>query len=281
LAPGLHLSGQDVSSGPGFYELYAQDVNRARNEVGASIFRFSLEWSRIFPSDTRGLAGYAALRAVASEEALRFYHAVLAAVRDAGMQPLVTLHHYTLPLWLHDGKACHMDLEACPRRGWLDPDIVEEMARFSGFAAEEFGAEIDLWATQNEPMAVVISGYISPSATRSNPPGVTFRFREAREVMARMQLTHARQYDAVKAGDTVDSDDDGQAARVGLVYAVAPVYPRDALKPGDAVGAQDVDYLFNRAFLNAVMRGDYDEDLDGTRVRLWREVRTVCRCFQN
>jgi len=66
----------------------------------------------------------------------------------------LTINHYTLPLWIHDGNACHQSLSTCTARGWLDKDrTVREIAKYAGFVAREFGAEVDLWATENEPFA--------------------------------------------------------------------------------------------------------------------------------
>src|SRR5207302_10488935 len=45
----LHLSGDPPAAGPGFFELYQQDLDRARNELHSNAIRISLEWSSIFP----------------------------------------------------------------------------------------------------------------------------------------------------------------------------------------------------------------------------------------
>jgi beta-glucosidase/6-phospho-beta-glucosidase/beta-galactosidase len=261
--PALHLSGQDMSAAPGFFETYAADVARAREQLGNNAFRLSVEWSRLFPEDTRGVTGFDALKAVASVEGVAYYHRVLDAVRAAGLKPLVTVHHYTIPVWLHDGVACHRDLATCPQRGWLQEGFVEEIAKYSGFVAREYGAKVDMWATQNEPLAVVLAGYLSPSPTRTNPPAVSFRYAEAKAVHASMQVAHARQYDAIKAADTVDADGDGTASSVGLVFNLSPAFPKDPGNPLDQQAAEDVDFLFNRAFLDGVVKGDFDPDLDG------------------
>jgi len=262
----LHLSGQPLAAAPGFRELFAADVDRARNELGNNAFRLSIEWSRLFPTDTRGITGQQALRAHADADALAYYHALLDAVRGAGLEPLVTLHHYTLPLWLHDGLACHQDLAGCTRRGWLDPATVDELAKYSGFVAAEFGDQVDWWATQNEPLAVVMAGYLFPSETRTNPPGLGFKFAEGRAVLAAMQVAHARQYDAVKQADVVDADGDGQASQVGLVYNLAPSYAADPSKPVDVQAQRDIDYLYNQVFLDGVVLGKFDQNLDGNPV---------------
>lgn len=260
---GAHLSGQDVSAGPGFYELYASDIGRMKTDLKVGAFRMGLEWSRIFPTATFGITGFDALKAAANPQALAFYHAVLAELRTQGITPLVTLNHYSIPLWLHDGMACHRNLNTCTERGWLDARMVDELAKFSGFAAQEFGGEVDLWATQNEPMAVVLAGYVFPTPTRTNPPWVNFQLAAGRQVMATMQVAHARQYDAVKAADTVDADGDGQASRVGLVQNLAAVLPRNPESVADQAAAEGANYLYNVAFLEGTIRGKYDPDLDG------------------
>lgn len=263
--PSTHLSKHPMSHSPGFWELYEQDFDRLQNELGGNAFRMSIEWSRLFPTSTVGIDGYEALKEVADAEAVAHYHRIFQALRARGLMPLVTLHHYTLPAWIHDAVGCHKDIANCTARGWLDREgTVREIAKYAGFAAREFGGEIDLWATLNEPMAVVLSGFIFPSAERTNPPGVMFRAKEGRTAMAAMVEAHARMYDAVKANDTIDADGDGEAATVGLVHAMNVVAPRNPESRLDRKAAENVFYLYTGAFLDGAAKGDLDEDLDGT-----------------
>jgi beta-glucosidase/6-phospho-beta-glucosidase/beta-galactosidase len=266
--PALYLTPDPPSSGPGFFELYPQDLDRAAGELHHNAFRLSLEWSRIFPTATDGISGYDALHAVASAPALAYYHALFAALRARGLAPLVTLDHYTLPSWIHDAYDCHVHFDTCQRRGWLDHDrIVAEIAKYAGFVAREFGADVDDWATLNEPFtAVILAGFIFPTASRSNPPGVALKGDAAKAAFVAMIEAHARMYDAVHAADTVDADGDGQPARVGIVYnlqAVAPEEPRDAR---DRTAAKNLDYLLNQAFLDGVALGRLDAQLNGQSV---------------
>lgn len=262
-----YLSGQPPSVGPGHWELYDEDNDRLANELHASGFRFSLEWSRIFPTATDGIDGYDALKQLASKPALDHYHALLAGLKARGIKPLVTLDHYTLPTWIHDAVGCHQDLDHCSPRGWLDKErTIAEIAKYAGFCAREFGGEVDLWATLNEPFAVVLPGFIFPSGDRSNPPAVGLRFAEAKKVLVALIEAHARMYDAVKANDEVDADGDGKASEVGVVYAMAPVVPADPTYDVDVQGAKNLFYLWNMVFLNGAAKGDLDENLDGTIV---------------
>ncbi len=262
-----HLNGESPDDGPGEWELYKQDIDLVKNGLHGSGFRFSFEWSRIFPKPTWGVTGYDALKKIADPKALAHYHAMLKVMKADGITPLVTLNHYTLPTWVHDGVGCHQDLAHCSPRGWVDKDkTVAEIAKYAGFCAKEFGGEVDLWATENEPFAVVLPGYIEPTDQRSNPPAVTLDAADAKTVMVAMIEGHARMYDAIKANDTVDADGDGKASRVGVVYAMAPIAPANPDDPVDVQGAKNAFYLWNMVYLNAVAKGDLDANMDGRSV---------------
>jgi len=252
------------STGPGFWELYEQDFDRAKDGLGLGAVRLSIEWSRIFPTATDGLDGDA-LRWAANADAIATYHAMFAAMKKRGLQPLVTINHYTLPLWMHDGVACHHDLATCTRRGWLDHDrMLSELPKYAGFIAREFGGEVDLWATLNEPLAVVLPGYVLRSGERANPPEAPGHYAEARQVIVTMIEAHAAMYDAVKANDVVDADGNGKASEIGLVFPIAPTRPKDPSNPVDVRGAKNLFYIYNTAFLDGVALGLVDADLDGT-----------------
>src|SRR3954467_9742108 len=94
---GPHLAGTPPSGGPGFFELYPHDLDRARDELHSNALRLSIEWSRVFPVSTIGVSD---LRSVANPAALAYYHALFAAMKARGLRPMVTLIHYTLPAWL-------------------------------------------------------------------------------------------------------------------------------------------------------------------------------------
>ncbi|WP_170319302.1 glycoside hydrolase family 1 protein [Polyangium spumosum] len=264
-----YLSGQDPAVvGPGFWELYDMDLDRARGELHNGAFRFSIEWSRVFPASTEGITGYEALRAVADEATLAHYHAMLAGLRVRGMSPIVTLNHGTLPGWIHDSVGCHLNLAACSPRGWLDRErTVAEIAKYAAFVAREFGADVDRWATLNEPFAVLHAGYLAPSVERSHPPAVSLALGEAKEVFVALVEAHARMYDAVKANDVVDADGDGAPSDVGLVYGMTPASPAEPTNTLDVKAAKNLFYLYNLAYLDAVARGELDAELAGKSAR--------------
>ncbi|MET0595509.1 MAG: family 1 glycosylhydrolase [Polyangiaceae bacterium] len=263
--PGAHLSGQDPGVvGPGFWELYPEDIRRAKEELHHQALRLSIEWSRIFPTATDNVEGYDALKAIANPAAIARYHEIFAQLKKHGMRPLVTLYHYSLPTWIHDAKGCHTNYANCSPKGWVDRDrSVREAAKYAAFCAREFGAEVDWWATLNEPLQNMVFGYLQPTAQRSHPPAQLLQQKDAKIVFHALIDAHARMYDAVKMNDTVDADGDGAATWVGVVYPLVPIEPASVL---DNQAAKNLDYLWNRAYLNAVVLGQWDEKLDGTTV---------------
>lgn len=269
--PLLFMSKDPPSSGPGFFELYEKDLDGAQKVLGNNALRLSIEWSRIFPRPTWDVASVESLRAIASAEGIAFYHRLFAAMRARGLQPFVTLNHYSLPLWVHDGNACNESFDRCladGKAGWGDPNrarIVNELAKYAAFVATEFGGEVDRWATLNEPFsAVVLPGYLISTPMRSNPPGLSgpwARIDAAKTAATAMVEAHARMYDAVKAFDRVDADGDGSAAEVGIVYAFSDIQPNTD-SDADKKAQEHAQYIFHDMFMDGVVFGRVDETWD-------------------
>jgi beta-glucosidase/6-phospho-beta-glucosidase/beta-galactosidase len=74
---------------------------------------------------------------------------------------------------------------------------------------------------------------------------------------------HARMYDAVKANDTKDADGNGSLAEIGIVYPIAPAIPKNPDSVIDKRGAENVFYLNNQLFLDGVLNGTMDANIDG------------------
>src|SRR5262249_1600362 len=157
---------------------------------------------------------YEALKGIASANGIAFYHRVFAEMKRRGLQPFVTVNHYTLPLWIHDGNACNQSLSDCiqsGQAGWANPNrelIVGESAKYAGVLAREVGGEVDRGPRENGPFsAVVVPGFLIATADRSNPPGLSGPWMSvsgAKTAAAAMIEAHARMYDAIKENDSVD-----------------------------------------------------------------------------
>lgn len=261
----LYVTGEPLEVGPGMWGgLFEDDVARMKAD-GLTGYRMSLEWSRLFPDGAaEGATTVEALDAHADPDAVARYHAMFAALTDAGIQPLVTVNHYTLPLWVHDGVACHHDPDGCEADGWIDGErIVPLIARYAGWVGREFGGEVDTWITLNEPYATTAAGYIQPGEARSAPPGLTLDIPRAVEVAVHQIEGHAAMVDQLRAHDLVDADGDGRATDIGLVMNMAVFEPADPERALDVEAVAHADYLYHELYFAAATTGAWDDDLDG------------------
>jgi beta-glucosidase len=151
------------------YHRYAEDV-RLLADLGFDNYRLSIEWSRIEPEPGRY-----------SVAALDHYRRVLAACLAAGVDPVVTFHHFTTPRW------------AAADGGWENPAIADRFARYCERATEHLGDLMARACTINEPNIVGFIGY----GLGLFPPGVADLDRCAR-VMDVFRDAHRASYEAIK-----------------------------------------------------------------------------------
>jgi beta-glucosidase/6-phospho-beta-glucosidase/beta-galactosidase len=272
------VSGDLPENGPGFWTLFADDAKFAKKKLKLNAFRMGIEWSRIFPASTAGVdaADLEALDALADQTAVAHYRDVLAALRARGLDPLVTINHFSLPTWVHEPLAIRdafvgVDPIAGPvpaglaQAGWLDPQIVGEFEKLAAYAGWKFGDLVDRWATLNEPVVVLVSGYINAPGVGGNfPPGV-FNFDAVRTAIPNLITAHARGYDALHLTDTVvaSGDLDAPAAIVGIVHNMGAFHPADPTSVTDATAASHATYLFDEVLPLALTVGAFDANLDG------------------
>lgn len=119
------------------YHLYPHDI-RLLAELGFNTYRFSIEWSRIEPED-----------AFFSRAELEHYRRVLAACREAGVTPMVTYSHFTVPRWF------------AMRGGWEKADAPGRFARFCERATRSLGDMIGYATTLNEPNVAALLDWIT------------------------------------------------------------------------------------------------------------------------
>jgi beta-glucosidase len=216
--------------------------------MNQNAYRFSMEWSSLYPTRAELDAD------TPSRPVVDAYTRLLAALKAAGIRPMVTLLHFTVPDYLSDVN------RPDDPQAWERPDMADAFAKFCGNMAKRFGAEVDWWATINEPIVPPIGGYVQGKF----PPGLTLQVERALSYGKAETFGHARCYDAIKTNDTVDADGDGKASMVGPVVHQRAVEPYDKEDPGDLEATKRVRYFNNLWFLNAVVKGDFDDDFDGS-----------------
>jgi len=147
------------------YELYAQDFAIAK-ELGHNCHRFSIEWSRIEPQE-----------GVFQDFEIKHYHKVIAELRRQGIEPVVTLHHFTNPVWFSQ------------RGGWARFKLQRYFLRFVERIVKEFAGEVKFWITINEPLVYSSHSYLLGAW----PPKEHSLFKTAK-VTLNMARAHIRAY---------------------------------------------------------------------------------------
>jgi len=139
--------------------------------LGLNALRLSVEWSRIEPEPRRFDAA-----------AIARYRQLLRGLRARGLRPMVTLLHFTHPLWLE------------ARGGWLAPEAPGLFARFVRYAVEQLGDLCDFWCTVNEPNIQALSGWVLGSF----PPGKRGDVPGALKVLGQLIRAHGAAYTVIK-----------------------------------------------------------------------------------
>jgi beta-glucosidase len=163
---------------------YADDVALLAG-AGLNTYRYSVEWARIEPAEGEF-----------DTAALDHYLRMTDVVRAAGVTPMVTLHHFTLPRWV------------AATGGWTDLATPERFARYCDRVVRHLGARVDWYCTINEPGNVAVGGYLGVFGW---PPGTTdaASFHRAANGLVR---GHRLALDAVKAAQP--------QARVGATHGM-------------------------------------------------------------
>ena len=267
------VTGDLIEKGPGHWRLFRKDIDLAAERLRASAYRFSVEWSRVFPRSTASVrvgrrisvADLRRLDKLANHAALRHYAAELRVADRRGLEPFVTVSHFSLPTWVHDPIAVRDALagrgpdEALPRLkrgGWLSSSTVREFRKYAAYLAWKLGRRVTFWTPLNEPLVVAANGFVNvPGAFAGYFPPGAFSFSGAIRVVTNLVRANAAAYDAIHRFDS--------RARVGPVHNMIAFTPTDPASARDRSATRHADYLFNRLFLNAVVRGRVDLDVDG------------------
>jgi beta-glucosidase len=197
---------------------WQEDLDRAA-EAGQNAHRFSVEWSRIQPKPDTW-----------DESALEQYRQMLRGMRDRNMQPLVSLHHFTNPLWLEE------------QGGWLNDEVVSYFEKFVRKTVEALKDYVSLWCTINEPNVYALSAYV----TGDFPPGQK-NIKTAMRVMANLVRGHAAAYRVIHELQP--------EARAGYALHYRPTVPGKAWSPLDRLVAS-LNYTgTNLAFPSVISTG--------------------------
>jgi beta-glucosidase len=216
------------------YNRYKDDIALMK-ELELQCYRFSIEWSRIEPVNGKF-----------SGKAIEHYRDVLGTLRDAGITPMVTLHHFTNPIWLQK------------QGSWENPEVINLFARYATHVAEQLGDLILFWNTINEPMIVALIGYM----IGIHPPNKR-NMRAFGMVALNMLKSHAAAYQAIHHSS--------KNSEVGIVKNLIAFEPHNPQSKDDVEKSNARHAMFNWWFLDAIATGKIgppfgqDEDYTGLK----------------
>jgi beta-glucosidase len=189
-------------------------------DMGTNAHRLSLEWSRIEPEPS-----------VFDPHALDRYRQILQAMHNRGIEPMVTLHHFSNPLWLVE------------KGDFSSQIVVEYFQRFTAKVVEELGDLVPKWITINEPMVYVFLRYLAGAFPAPRKKGLL----AGMEAVKHMLMCHTAAYYTIKQ------------TYPQAVVGVAKNFPIFQAKPGSSVvskgWARQVNGLFNEMWMQAMVSG--------------------------
>jgi Beta-glucosidase/6-phospho-beta-glucosidase/beta-galactosidase len=222
-SPGHIHDGSSCLRAIDHWNRYPEDI-QIMKELHHDIFRMGLEWSRIEPEQGKF-----------DEAAISHYRDEIGLLLQNGIKPLITLHHFSNPLWLED------------MGGWENPAAVTLFTRYTQYVVGQLGDLVSDWITINEPSVFLVYGY----AYGIWPPGKTdimTLFKAARN----MVLAHVQSYREIHRVRT-QKKFPGQTM-VGVAHHLR-IFDPEGNKLRNKVPAKLIQYVSQDMFLKSMAYG--------------------------
>lgn len=226
--PGSIKKGERSGKATDHLHRFREDI-RWMKELGVKRYRFSIEWARLEPA----LGNWNA-------SAVQWYRDLLAELSRAGIEPIITLHHFTLPQWVRD------------QGGWEWAEAPERFNRFVETVVSEIAPTVRDWNTFNEPMVHLVTGYVAGVV----PPNRRDMNRFALAIRGVLKA-HALAY------ATLHQKSRHSSVRVGFAHHLRVFSAARWWNPLDHLIAYFLDRAFNWAFIDAVETGNLNLSVPG------------------
>ncbi|QNU24374.1 glycoside hydrolase family 1 protein [Geobacillus zalihae] len=207
-----------------FYHRYKEDIALFA-EMGFKAFRLSIAWTRIFPNGTE---------LEPNEEGLAFYDRVFDELHKYGIEPVVTISHYEMPLHL-----------AKEYGGWRSRELVALFERYARAIFERYKEKVKYWMTFNEINGALHFPLMSMGFV---PESEETKYQELFQAFHHQFVASSL---AVKACREIIPD-----AKIGCMILAAPVYPYDC-NPENVMHALEEERLLNFFCADVQVRGEY------------------------
>lgn len=207
-----------------FYHTFKEDIALFA-EMGFKVFRYSFSWARVFPNGND---------AEPNEKALAFYENVVAECLSHGMEPLITISHFDMPIVLIKKYG-----------GWYNRELVDLYTKYCEVLFNRFQGKVRYWVTFNEINMSVKAG--------AKTLGILNEGQENFEEMLFQGLHH--QFVAAAKVSRMARGIDAEN-RIGSMVAYFTTYAYTC-KPEDALQMQSDDQMKNLFYLDVLNKGEY------------------------
>lgn len=209
--PANYISGNGIEH----YTRYHEDFDILQ-ELGLNTFRFGIEWSRVQPTEDTW-----------DEQAIRHYHDYIDELNRRGIEPVLTLWHWTMPTWFTDKGG----LEKRRNLKYFD--------RYVQRMAKEYGTKVRYVITVNEPSIYASFGYQIGEWVPQRKNLFVFL-----NVFYNLVLSHRRAYAILKA--------ENADLQIGVAAQLANMQPRRPHNLFDRISTKIMAYFGNWWYLNRI-----------------------------
>lgn len=203
------------------YHRYAEDVALFA-ELGLKAYRFSIAWTRIIPDGDGDI----------NPLGVAFYHRLLDELLAKGIEPIVTLYHFDLPLALDE------------KGGWSNTATIDAFVRYARILFEEYGSKVRYWLGINEQNMMILHGRAIGTTGRSGDAPMRTVYQQNHH----MFLAQARAM--ILCHEMLPEAKIGPAPNIVSVYPASP-------DPDDVIAADDWDAVRNLLYTDIAVRGSY------------------------
>ncbi len=213
--------GQKAGIAADHWNRYKEDIQLMKS-LGLNAYRFSIEWSKLEPEEGKF-----------DEAVLDHYEKVIDELRENKIEPMITLHHFTNPIWFEKQGAFTKD---------NSPKI---FARYVAKVFKRLGKKVNYWITINEPTVYAFNGYFfgefPPAEKNMDKAALVFR---------NILIAHSEAYLAIKQINL--------NAKVGIATAIYAFDPNSWWNIADVIGAYYANRNMNEVVLDYITNGRFD-----------------------
>jgi len=215
-----------------FYHHYKEDIALFA-EMGFRVFRFSIAWTRIFPTG---------MEAEPNEAGLKFYDQVIDECLAHNIEPLVTISHYEMPYALTEKY-----------NGWASRECIDLFVKYAIVLFKRYQGKVKYWLTFNEINAgnMPMGGFLSLGILNEGTTEFTAQVDLPQLRYQGMHHQFIASALAVKAGHEIDP-----ACKIGCMICYMTTYPLTC-NPDDILAAQQKNQIMNQFCGDVQVRGEY------------------------